>query len=173
MATLKSLVDETTNIKDELKTCHATLKNSLIEKGVECSDNEKILDLINKIELVGGKWAFGQANDITVKSLNKYGEVYIGTNLTFDPKFVMCFVKSAELEGRCYMTNLSISSNQENVFFIGSTSSSITPNFNISGSNALTYLDRATSEGFYVNSGITNSYDPFYLKGITWFAVDF
>ena len=29
MATLKNLVDETTNIKDELKTCHTNLKNNL------------------------------------------------------------------------------------------------------------------------------------------------
>ena len=35
MATLKQLVDETTNIKNELKTCHANLKTNLIDKGVE------------------------------------------------------------------------------------------------------------------------------------------
>ena len=32
MSTLKQLVDETTNIKNELKTCHANLKNNLIER---------------------------------------------------------------------------------------------------------------------------------------------
>ena len=50
MATLKNLVDETTNIKNELKECHANLKNSLIEKGVECSEGDKMLSLINKVK---------------------------------------------------------------------------------------------------------------------------
>ena len=49
MATLKSLVDETTDIKDELKACHSNLKNTLIEKGVECSDNDKMSSLIDKV----------------------------------------------------------------------------------------------------------------------------
>ena len=49
MSTLKQLVDETTNIKNELKTCHTNLKNNLIEKGVECSDTDKLLRLANKV----------------------------------------------------------------------------------------------------------------------------
>ena len=49
MATLKSLVDETSNIKNELKACHTNLKNNLIAKGVECSDNDKLSSLIDKV----------------------------------------------------------------------------------------------------------------------------
>ena len=49
MSTLKQLVDETTNIKNELKTCHTNLKSNLIEKGVECSDTDKLLSLANKV----------------------------------------------------------------------------------------------------------------------------
>ena len=49
MSTLKQLVDETTNIKNELKTCHANLKTNLIDKGVECSDTDKLLRLANKV----------------------------------------------------------------------------------------------------------------------------
>ena len=49
MATLKNLVDETTNIKNELKTCHSNLKNNLIAKGVECSDTDKMSSLVDKI----------------------------------------------------------------------------------------------------------------------------
>ena len=52
MATLKNLVNETTNIKNEIKACHTNLKNSLIEKGVECSDNDKIINLIEKISSI-------------------------------------------------------------------------------------------------------------------------
>ena len=49
MATLKNLVDETTNIKNELATCHTNLKNNLISKGVECSDADKMSSLIDKV----------------------------------------------------------------------------------------------------------------------------
>ena len=50
MATLKSLVDETTNIKNELVECYTNLKNNLIKKGVECSDSDKMSSLINKVD---------------------------------------------------------------------------------------------------------------------------
>lgn len=49
MATLKNLVHETTNIKNELVECHSNLKNNLIEKGVECSDTDKMSSLIDKV----------------------------------------------------------------------------------------------------------------------------
>ena len=49
MATLKSLVDETTNIKNELVECHSNLKNNLIAKGVECSEDDKMSSLIDKL----------------------------------------------------------------------------------------------------------------------------
>lgn len=54
MATLKSLVDETTNIKNELVECHANLKNNLSAKGVECSDNDKMSSLIDKVDNIKG-----------------------------------------------------------------------------------------------------------------------
>ena len=49
MTTLKNLVDETANIKNELVACHSNLKNNLIEKGVECSDTDRISNLVDKI----------------------------------------------------------------------------------------------------------------------------
>lgn len=49
MATLKSLVDETTNIKNELVTCYSVLKNMLIRKEVAIEENSKLIDLINKV----------------------------------------------------------------------------------------------------------------------------
>ena len=54
MATLKSLVDETTNIKNELVECHNNLKNNLIEKGVECSDTDKMSNLIDNVASIHG-----------------------------------------------------------------------------------------------------------------------
>ena len=48
MTTLKSLVDEIINIKNEIVECHANLKNILIEKEVATSDTDKLTDLIEK-----------------------------------------------------------------------------------------------------------------------------
>lgn len=63
MSTLKNLVDETTNIKNELKTCHTNLKTNLINKGVKVLGTDKIVDLISKIDEIklGKKWASGEA----------------------------------------------------------------------------------------------------------------
>ena len=64
MATLKQLVTETTNIKNELKTCHTNLKSNLIEKGVECSDTDKLLSLVGKVgEIETVKYATGRLYD--------------------------------------------------------------------------------------------------------------
>ena len=52
MATLKSLVDETGNIKNELVECHTNLKNNLIAKGVECSEDDKMSSLIDKVDSI-------------------------------------------------------------------------------------------------------------------------
>lgn len=49
MTTLKSLVDETTNIKNELKTCHTNLENNLVAKGVEVGSDEKLSNLIDYV----------------------------------------------------------------------------------------------------------------------------
>ena len=76
MSTLKQLVNETSNIKDEIITCHANLKNNLIEKGVECSDTDKLLRLANKVGEIelGKKWASGtsvvSSSKISVRGLN-------------------------------------------------------------------------------------------------------
>ena len=68
MATLKILVDETTNIKNELVICHSNLKNNLIKKGVECSDTDKMSSLIDKIDgiVVGDNVVAGE----TIKLLS-------------------------------------------------------------------------------------------------------
>lgn len=50
MTTLKNLIDETTNIKNELKTCYTNLKNNLVGKGIDCSPSDKLPNLISKIK---------------------------------------------------------------------------------------------------------------------------
>ena len=66
MATLKSLVDETSNIKNELKNCHTTLKNNLIEKGVEVLPSYKMSTLISKINNIKGYILSAQESSNTI-----------------------------------------------------------------------------------------------------------
>lgn len=54
MSTLKNLINETTNIKNELVTCHSNLKSTLIAKGIECSDSDRILNLVDKVNNIKG-----------------------------------------------------------------------------------------------------------------------
>ena len=91
MATLKSLVDETTNIKNELVECHATLKNKLTEKGIECNNTDKILALINKVKniqvskkviasenVLSGATRTGTGIQVSGKTYVVVGKFYIG-----------------------------------------------------------------------------------------------
>ena len=64
MATLKSLVNETTYIKNELVACHTNLKNTLIKKGVECSEDDKMSSLVDKINSIGYKASIGNTDAI-------------------------------------------------------------------------------------------------------------
>ena len=52
MTTLKTLVDETTNIKDELVSCYDSIKNTLVEKEISISDTDKLSDLSEKIKVL-------------------------------------------------------------------------------------------------------------------------
>ena len=82
MATLKNLVDETTNIKNELVACHTNLKNNLSAKGVECSDTDKISSLIDKINNIKG-YKFSNietSNYVDVFSDNLGDKYYTGNN---------------------------------------------------------------------------------------------
>lgn len=91
MSTLKQLVDETTNIKNELKTCHTNLKNNLIEKGVECSDTDKLLSLVGKVGEIelGKKWASGE-HIVNFPSTFVYSVEIDLSNLSFTPSVVVC-----------------------------------------------------------------------------------
>ena len=101
MATLKSLVDETSNIKNELKTCHTNLKNNLVNKGVNVSNSDKFSSLINKVKdiSIGKKWASGSN---VVGSNYKYitGYNYISTitasNLGFKPSLIYIYLSAID-----------------------------------------------------------------------------
>lgn len=102
MATLKNLVDETTNIKNELITCHTNLKNNLIEKGVVCGNSDKLLSLVDKVKKIelGKKWASGSINSSGSKTLfrkwnnsSDYNTYYITIPLSFKPSYVIAVYK--------------------------------------------------------------------------------
>ena len=83
MATLKSLVDETTNIKNELVTCHSNLKNNLIGKGVECSDTDKMLSLIEKVNTITMKAVPGD----TYYHYHDNNEAHLPNSMTLISRF--------------------------------------------------------------------------------------
>lgn len=72
MTTLKSLVDETTNIKNELVECHSNLSNILTSKNVEVSEEDKMSDLIGKVDLF-------DEYDPLILYLYKEGDECVGT----------------------------------------------------------------------------------------------
>ena len=98
MSTLKQLVDETTNIKNELRTCHSNLKSNLIEKGVECSDTDKLLSLVGKVGEIelGKKWASGE-HIVNFPSTFVYSVEIDLSNLSFIPSVVVCELKNIQV----------------------------------------------------------------------------
>ena len=80
MATLKQLVDETTNIKNDIVTCHTNLKNNLTEKGVECSDTDKMPILIEKIKNLRSEPEMIEGSKVTLlNDTTIYGSYYNST----------------------------------------------------------------------------------------------
>lgn len=98
MATLKQLVDETTNIKNELKTCHTNLKNNLIDKGVDCNSSDKLLSLANKVREIelGKKWASGE-HIVNFPGTFVYSVEIDLSNLSFTPSVVVCELKNIQV----------------------------------------------------------------------------
>lgn len=107
MSTLKQLVNETTNIKNELITCHANLKNNLIEKGVECSDTDKLLSLVGKVKGVstGLKYATGRLYDgfghhqITSSTPATVKKLIFSAPLDFEPTNIILRFNYIQLQG--------------------------------------------------------------------------
>lgn len=97
MSTLKSLVDETTNIKNELVTCHTDLKTILTDKSIDLTGNEKLLDLISEVGNISNKkWANGTAKFINTSisfnytSGSTFNSGYIElSNIGFKPSVVI------------------------------------------------------------------------------------
>lgn len=98
MATLKNLVDETTNIKNELLVCYTDLKNNLIEKGVDCNSSDKLLSLANKVGEIelGKKWASGEYI-VNFTSTFVYSIEIDLSNLSFTPSVIVCVLENMKV----------------------------------------------------------------------------
>ena len=109
MTTLKNLVDETTNIKNDIVECRDTLKQILIDKNTLGIENEnKLLILIQKVnefadlppkvlylykegneysDVTGGfsvKWRYSTTTASTVTKNSNYLRLYVpNTNYAF------------------------------------------------------------------------------------------
>ena len=160
MATLKSLVDETTNIKDELVECHANLKNTLIKKGVECSDTDKMSNLIDKVENIetGIKFSTGTITGNFGSSTTAGNSYTIDINLDFTPSKIFVLIPSLTFD-----TNHSniIVKNDANVTIRKATS--IYCSFIISDITKKSFTFRVVPN--------TSSF-PAQLTKITWYAFE-
>ena len=105
MATLKNLVDEVGNIKNELVTCSNTLKYNLTLKEVSYSGTDKLLSLINKVNdiKVGKRYATGTAMPDTAG-------LFTVSNLSFTPTVI--YARCAEGKWwSAYIKNVFIKNN--------------------------------------------------------------
>ena len=170
MATLKSLVDETTNIKNELKTCHTNLKNNLIEKGVECSDSDKMLALINKVIDIPleKKWATGEYNETIHASTSGFRGTAINMGLSFIPTTIVVVInKYIMYSPYYYMLNVSLSSEHansaDNPFSVSTSSAGVTTKM---------YISDITQDSFsiYLHSKSQGSQNI--TGGLTWYAYE-
>lgn len=90
MANLKELVDEITNIKNELVTCHATLANTLTNKSIDVLETDKVLDLISKAgNLLNPIISYGDdivysTNNTTASNINNLSYIKLRTFNTFN-----------------------------------------------------------------------------------------
>lgn len=103
MSTLKQLVDETTNIKNELIACHTDLKNSLTKKGIKVLETDKMLNLIVKISNIKG---FKVSENPTQNSLIDYQ--FSSSISSYESSYTIteyCKNNGSNLEGFC---NISI-----------------------------------------------------------------
>lgn len=174
MATLKQLVDETTNIKNDIVTCHTNLKNNLIDKGVECSEADKMQTLVDKVKEieVGHKIATGAYSSEVVISSTGYSKVRINTSLSFVPSQIILNTGNY----RRYSTGGTVASTGDltnNVLVDSSVSKDSFATTKIATSGIITdfYITNITESGFdfYYKINIASYYVK--LTNMKWYAI--
>ena len=165
MATLKGLVDETTNIKNEIKTCHINLKNNLIEKGVECSNNDKLSSLVDKISNIelGKKCASGSMSNIITSTSATSQTFIIETNLSFIPSRIVLNIglhtlASTEIYNVAIDSSICYSAQQS--FYL------------VNGSKCYMYIHNITKDSFSISTGKYKSSMVQKFENITWYAFE-
>lgn len=88
MATLSELVSKTTQIKNDLTTCHAKLKTNLTGKGVTVSSSDKMLTLINKINDIKVEADINVKVESSLPSSATEGDYVIITSETYNKLFI-------------------------------------------------------------------------------------
>lgn len=106
---LSNALTSLSNKKDDIKAMKNNLYSILSEKGIECSEADKMSSLIDKVNdislksLGGIKWANG-----TYTISNATQSVTISTNLDFAPTIVLV-IANAQVYGTFYSYNYAIS----------------------------------------------------------------
>lgn len=119
MTTLKQLVDETTNIKNDIVTCHSRLRTNLSNKNVSSLQTDKLPVLIDKVNLIdtvdtlqagnnniltafGFKYSGGESDTYPSTTV----QIYIGgTDTRWDvAKIHSCFKGSIRIFSRCKLS---------------------------------------------------------------------
>lgn len=168
MATLNNLVDETTNIKNELKTCHTNLKNNLSSKGVTVSPSDKMGALCTKVGTieVAKKVASGTISKFSYNKQDKTLETYtVNTNLTFVPSKIELYITKFKTNyGSTGVSNILLNSKYNN-----SPSNGISIN---QGTNCKLYITDISENSFIYN--VSKGDIAYYSTStdITWYAYE-
>ena len=169
MATLKNLVDETTVIKNELKSCHANLKNSLTSKGVSCGSSDKISTLIGKIDNIqlGKKYASGTCPNISNTGLlSTWKGITMQMGLNFTPSRIVLTCENVKLGGYLF-GRFTVESELNN------SSDRYLEAFNNSNARCRLYISNVTQNSFVLyifdtaNQNSTVSYET-----LKWYAYE-
>ena len=94
-SSLVDTVEHVKNVNDEIYFLKAKLENNLIEKGIECSDTNKMSSLIDKITNIelGIKWASGNLGTYFNSNNNRvWSSVTVEMNLSFIPSTIFIFI---------------------------------------------------------------------------------
>ena len=166
MATLKNLVDETTKIKNELKTCHTNLKNNLSAKGISVLSTDKMSSLVSKVKDIelGKKWASGSCEDILNKNLNNSQVVTVNTDLNFKPSMVVVCLNEVYCT---YSTSVKYKGNIVSTFNTGVDNKITIPTY----TPLKAYFNISSNSSFSFTLQGANTH-TFYIKSIKWYAFE-
>lgn len=166
---MSSLSTELNNMADELVQCHTNLKNNLIEKGVECSDADKMSNLIDKIPSIplGKKYASGTLSTLRVYNNNKFATVSL--NLSFTPSQIFFTFDEADTSLDAQkIKNITIS----NVISPSSSKGYVVEISNQYSVSVNLYIADITKTSFNLYMEWLGNARYMDFRGITWYAYE-